>query len=173
MRSNELRRMVLFVFVSAALLSSALVFARSGSESAPPASERAVSSPSIDVPAWARRTQLRVLALTTQLRESARRFLTVFARYEVGRLSSDAKLALRETTTAHFAAQLLEAPPVASPSTELFGRARIARLDVRFVSADAHRALVSGDLRRGARPEEFSFLFVRRAGAWLASGPGQ
>jgi hypothetical protein len=173
MRSGELRRMVLFAFVSAALLLSALAFARSGSESAPPASEPAAPSLSAGVPAWAKRTQLRVSSLASQLRESARRFLAAFARYEVGRLSGDVKLALRETTTAGFAAQLLEAPPAAPPSPEFLGGAHIARLDVRFVSADAHRALVSGDLRRGARPEEFSFLFVRRAGAWLASGPGQ
>lgn len=173
MRSTELRRVVLFVFVSAALLLSALAFARGGSESSPPSSSPTASSLSTEVPVWARRTQRRAFLLTSQLRGSARRFLAAFARYEVGRLSGDVKGALRETTTIAFAAQLLKAPPVSRPLGGFLGKARIARLSVSFVSADAHRALVSGDLRRGAIPEEFSFLFVCRAGVWLASGPGQ
>lgn len=173
MRSSELRRVVLFVFVSAALLASALAFARGGSDAGPPPSEPSAPSLSTDVPAWAKRTQHRVLSLASQLRESARRFLAAFARYEVGRLSGDARAALRDTTTAGFAAQLLEAPPSSPPSDGFLGPAHLARLEVRFVSADAQRALVSGELRRGPTPEEFSFLFVRRAGAWLASGPGQ
>jgi hypothetical protein len=173
MSSAELRRMVLFVFVSALLLASALAFARGGSDSEPPSSEPTAPLLRADVPAWARRTQHRALLLASQLRESARRFLAAFARYEVGRLSGAVKVALRETTTASFSRQLLEAPPARPPLGGFLGRARLARLDVRFVSADAQRALVSGDLRRGATPEEFSFLFVRRAGHWLASGPGQ
>jgi hypothetical protein len=173
MGSGELRRLVLFAFVSAVLLASALAFASAGSTPEPSSSESSAPSLSVDVPAWARRAQLRAQSLASQLRRSARRFLAAFARYEVGQISGGVRIALRETTTSGFAAQLLGAPSAAPPLGGFLGRARVARLDVRFVSAAADRALVSGDLRRGPTPEEFSFLFVRRGGNWLASGPGQ
>ena len=173
MGSGELRRLVLFAFVSAVLLASALAFASAGSAPEPPSNEPSAPSLNVDVPAWARRTQLRAQSLASQLRQSARRFLAAFARYEVGQISAGVRIALRETTTSGFAAQLLGTPSAAPPLGGFLGKAHLAKLNVSFVSATADRALVSGDLRRGPRPEEFSFLFVRRGGGWLASGPGQ
>jgi len=125
------------------------------------------------VPAWAERLQAKAEGLASELRVVARRFVDAFGRYEVGDLSREVRGVVRETSTPGFAKELLGAPPAPPPLGGFVGAAHIERLSVRFVSANGLRALVSGDLRRGAAPEEFGFLFVRHGGRWMASGPGQ
>jgi hypothetical protein len=105
------------------------------------------------------------------LRHAARRFLSAFLKYEVGDLSQAARQALRANASAGFAAELLAQPPrdvhASSP------RAQISRLRIVVLSRVPGRALVSGSALRGRRPEQFSFLFEARRGAWRAVGPGE
>ncbi len=173
MDSVEPRRVVLFVLVSAALLTSALLIARGGSPREP-AGEDGSSSPVAlgEVPGWAERTRERVEESVEELRQSASRFLLAFGRYEAGELPPAVRADLLATSTSAFGRELLAKRPP-PPPLGFVPASRIARLDVRFISASGSRALVSGDLKRGPTPEEFGFLFVRREGAWLASGAGQ
>jgi hypothetical protein len=81
--------------------------------------------------------------------------------------------ALRTAATPGFARRLLAAPPRVPAAGAFSLPAKLGRLRVTFVSAAANRALISGQASRGAAPEEFSFVFVRTAAGWLASGPGE
>lgn len=166
-------RLVLFAVVCGALVASAVAFSRGGYGSSAPATAPAPARSSVEAAAWARRVEARVSASAARLRAAARPFLSAFARYEVGDVGVGVRLGLRRAATSGFARRLLASPPRPSRVGGFVGRARIERLDTRFVAADASRALVSGRFRRGALPEEFAFLFVRRAGGWRASGPGE
>jgi hypothetical protein len=111
--------------------------------------------------------------LLVSVKPPARRFLRAFFRYEIGDIDSGVARALRTFATPGFARQLLATPPRRSPSGPLRLPARLAALEVGVVAPDASRVVVSGEARRGPASEQFSFVFVRAAGGWLASAPGQ
>ena len=106
-----------------------------------------------------------------RLHGATRHFLTAFLRYEVGDLSRSVRRQLRRSADAGFAAQLLARPlPDVHASSP---RAQISRLRIVVLSRVPGRALVSGSALRRRRPEQFSFLFEARRGAWRAIGPGE
>jgi hypothetical protein len=51
--------------------------------------------------------------------------------------------------------------------------AKIETIRVEFVARSRGLALVFGRARRADGPEEFSFLFARNGGRWLARAPGE
>jgi hypothetical protein len=109
--------------------------------------------------------------LRVALGGEARRFLAAFFRYEVGELGPAVRRALRATTTAGFAAELLRSPPRRPPQS--VPAAVPGRLAIAVASVLPPRALVSGSARRGGEAEQFAFVFEARGGAWRASGPGE
>lgn len=169
----EPRRLALFLAVAAALLASALAFAIGGDSAGQAANAARRPPPSTGLPPVARRTVRWARSMASGARRAARRFLSVFASYEVGRLAPSVSAGLRATATPRFTARLLAAPPAPPAVGARAGAARLGKLDVTFVSGRATRALISGVLRRGGAPEQVSFLFERRRGRWLASGPGE
>jgi hypothetical protein len=169
MRRSERGRAVLFAAVCAVLLGSALAFqldagdlrARPG----PPRAAREPTEPARVRVAPAHRPQ----SPWREVQMEARSFLAAFLRYEVGELGPRVRRALRVHATARFAARLLAAPPpllAGAPPAARLGR-------VRLEFATLGGVLISATARRGGRPEQLSFLFIRRDGVWLASGAGQ
>jgi hypothetical protein len=103
-----------------------------------------------------------------QLRRDAHEFVANFLKYEAGRLSRPVQRALRAGATKRFATELLQAPPrVDAP----LAPAHIGRLFIEDTSWGRALAVVAGSAKRGAERENFSFLFVRSGGMWLAGGP--
>ncbi len=153
-----------FFGLCAALLCLAAVLFAGPNTPGSPSPER---SPAARSPAPAHRGA----ALRAALRRAARQFLAAFFQYEVGQSGGGVRRALRETTTARFAASLMRQPPRLSARSS--PSARLTRLSITVLPALPPRALVSGAARRGGSEEQFSFLFQVRGGAWLASGPGE
>lgn len=171
MSAERVRGLVAFAAAVAVLVGSAIVFASAGDEPSI-AVEAEGGAAMIEVPARARRTELWARSVSADVRRAAQRFLIAFSRYEVGEISSAVRSQLRATASGAFASELLRRPPRPGPA-QLVEEARLERLRVRFVSADADQALISGNFRRGALPEEFAFLFARRADGWRATGPAE
>jgi hypothetical protein len=94
-----------------------------------------------------------------------------FFAYEAGALGPRLRRRLRAAATPAFAAALLGAPP--RLGNRRLPEARLRRLLITPLFEAPPAALVSGSARRGGETEEFSFLFRRREGRWLASGPGE
>jgi hypothetical protein len=154
----------LFLVAVAVLIAAAALISPAPHRRASPA--RAAPSPAL-APSFAlldgaRREEVR-------LRVAGRRFVSAFLRFEVGDLSPQVKQHLHDSTTAAFARDL-EAAPARRLTRRPFEAARIERLEVSFLTASAHRALLSGTARRRDGPEEFSFLFALRGGRWRALG---
>jgi len=184
-------RTVLFVLISALLVATAVAFRNppepidatgptgatgptdsTGVVSVPPERGGVVQGGD-NVAESARRIVGDIQRRQAAVRAAAHRFLTAFFRYEVGELSPVVRRALRSGATGRFARRLLDDPPRAPARDRFPPQARLRRVDVAFVSPAATRAVVSGTARRGGLAEEFSFVFVRRWGTWLASGPGE
>jgi hypothetical protein len=165
-----LGRGLLFALLSLALVLSALSFSRTRPDPGSGAASR-VSVGEAPTRPSARGGRARARRLLAWLRHSARRFLLAFLRYEVG--DRDVAQGLRERATTTFAARLLSAWPREPAGRRLPAAARLEGFEVGPLSADLDRALISASARRGPAREELSFLFERRHGAWLASGPAQ
>jgi hypothetical protein len=107
-----------------------------------------------------------------QVLEGAREFVSAFLRYEVGEDLPWVRRRLRRGATAGFAGELLRSPVRVSSGP---GRApaKIETIRVEFVTRSRGLALVFGRARRADGPEEFSFLFTRTGGRWLARAPGE
>jgi hypothetical protein len=172
-RSASFSRHLLFGVASLVLLAAAFAIGSEGGSSTPPASSPQVSSKALALPPAAKRITARLQRSLASVRPPARRFLRAFLRYEVGEAGPRVAAALRVSATPRFARQLLVAPPRPSPSGPMQLPARLGSLEVSVLSPDASRVLVSGEARRGPSSEQFSFVFVRATGGWLASAPGQ
>lgn len=169
MARPPLGRLALFAALCAVLLAAALGFSaiRPPPRSPPPAPRSAATAPPL--PRAARRIERRAARLEAALRRAARPFLGAFLRYEAG---AEVAAALRASATPAFAARLLAAPPRATGPGYL-PPARLGTFRITFLSARADRALVRASAERGVGAEQLSFVFARRGGRWLASGPGQ
>ncbi len=164
-----------FGLVCVVLLGAALVFSSNGwrSRSWQSGVGRRAAPLSCRPSAPAARVAARAQRLVAALRRTARRFLGAFLRYEVGEGGSAAAATLRATATRSFAARLLAAPPRAPAAGGFPTAARLGELEVGLLAPAANRALISASAVRAGRPEQLSFLFVRRGASWLAMGPGQ
>jgi hypothetical protein len=155
-------RIAVFVLVSAGLI--ALAFALAPSATVPPsppstAAPAAVAVSGSDLIAAAARRNAR-------LDRAATAFIRAFLRYEVGDLPASVARSLDRMTTARLGRYLLGARP-----RQLGARpaARIVKVETTFLDPAADRALVRGVARRADGPEDLSFVFVLRAGRWLAA----
>lgn len=172
MRSGHAPRHVLFAFTAVALILSAVLFAGSaprGHQTSPlkvASGARDPAPPLLRVLAGAHRRE-------AALRRAASRFLSAFLPYEVGENTPSVAIRLRRTAAPSFARRLLARPPRPPASGVLPPLAQLRRLHVAFLSGVGERALISGTARRGGALEEFSFLFERRHGRWLAAGAGE
>ncbi|MGB7588357.1 MAG: hypothetical protein WBM00_06575 [Solirubrobacterales bacterium] len=169
------RRPMLFGGISVLILVAGILFSRVSDSPLPPEESGGVRSA-----VYAGAEQPSTAALVARLEKErlevadvARRFLHTFLRYEVGEIGPSVRRTLRITSTPSFYAQLLQAPPRGAANQGYPPRATLVRMDIRFVSARATAALVSGTASRGNAPEEFSFLFGLTPHGWLATGPGE
>ena len=172
MTRPPLGRLVLFAALCALLLAAALGF--SAIRSAPAPSPRGPRSAATvpPLPRAARRIERRAARSEAALRRAARPFLAAFLRYETGAGGAAVAAALGASATPAFAARLLTAPPrTTGPGYR--PSARLGAPRITFLSARADRALVRASAARPGGAEQLSFLFARRGGRWLASGPGQ
>jgi hypothetical protein len=110
--------------------------------------------------------------LPSVARQAARSFVIAFLSYETDSGGPAAIEAIRTHTSSSFSRRLLSDPPLASARRRL-GRPRLTALRVDPLPGRPDLALVSGEARRPAGPEPFAFLFARRAGHWVAVGPGE
>lgn len=111
-------------------------------------------------------------AAAAAVRPEARRFVTAFLSYEVGAGGAAALAAVRAGASAAFGYRLLsESPAVAGPAKP--AAARLTSLHVERLQGDPDLDLVSGEANRPGGSEPFAFLFVRRAGRWLAAAPAE
>jgi hypothetical protein len=106
------------------------------------------------------------------LAATALRFLHAFFAYEVGDRRPAIVQALRATATGSFAAQLLRAQPRPGDRSTV-SAATLTDLTLTRLPDHPDLALASGTAVRPSAPEQFSFLFARRGGRWLASAPGE
>lgn len=101
--------------------------------------------------------------------EASREFLAAYLPYEVGELDAASEAALRRTTTARFAEQLLGSPPRFPPGLQRPPRqAQLLAVDVLPVNEDLARIVAK--LRRGGDLEAAAFELRRVEGRWLVSG---
>jgi hypothetical protein len=163
---------MLFVAVSALLVAAAIAL-RSPADSSPPTAAVRPARVDGDPVGPARAVVVELNRRHADVKAAAARFLPAFLRYEVGDLNAAVRRALRASATRPFADRLLRHPPRPASAGRFPPRARLRRIDIAFVSPQATSAVVSGSARRGDLPEEFSFVFVRRRGTWLAGGPGE
>lgn len=172
MARPRLGRLALFAALCALLLVAALGFAGADRAGSPALALRAGGTAASRLPAAARRIERRAAHLEASLRRAARPFLAAFLRYEGGLGAPADATALRASATPGFAARLLADAPRA-PASGYPSRARLRALSVTFLSARADWALVRAAAGRSGGAEQLSFLFARRSGRWLATGPGQ
>jgi hypothetical protein len=104
--------------------------------------------------------------------EGARGFVSAFLCYEVGEDPPWVRRRLRRGATAGFAGELLRSPVRVSSGPDR-APAKIETIRAEFVAPSRGLALVFGSARRADGPEEFSFLFARNGGRWLARAPGE
>jgi hypothetical protein len=172
-RAASFRRHLLFGVVSLVLLAAAFAVGSDGGGSSSSSDSARAGGAAVAVPSAAARITARVGRVLALVKPPARRFLRAFFHYEVGDVGPRVAAELRATATPRFARQLLAAPPRPPTSGPSQLPARLEALEVTVVTADASRVVVSGEARRGPASEQFSFVFVRAAGSWLASAPGQ
>lgn len=174
MKVGERGRLLLFTAASALIVISAFAF-RAGRDT-PLRTESRSEEASAAYAFTPRPSTTALMAALRQRRSevssSARRFLSAFFRYEVGKTGAAVRRGLWATSTRAFYRQLMR-QPVAPASAGYPARASLERLRVSFVSSTASRALVSGTADRGGLPEEFSFVFAKGRAGWLASGAGE
>lgn len=166
-------RPIAFILVSALLVASGVVFARSAEfqgEAGDGARGAAPHAAAVQTEQRARQVEAETARLHAQVERSARRFLKPFFRYEVGDIDAGVRRELRATATPQFAAALLAVPPRPPAGAGFPPRARPQELEVTFASAGAFSAFVDGTARRGGVVKEFSFEFEYLRGHWRASG---
>ncbi len=169
MKQVSAARLVAFVAIAVALIAVALALGRApAGHDRPPPDHGAVGglSPS------ALRAVDRARRQEADLRVAGMRFLAAFLRYEVGELTSTVRARLQAGAAPDFAAQLLASRP--RPPAEGFPPAAVlSQLHVVPLPGTPPRAVLSGSARRRDGEEEFSFVFARHRGQWLAVGAGQ
>jgi hypothetical protein len=104
-------------------------------------------------------------------RPQIRHFLLAFLSIEVGEGGRPEKKIVRDGATPSFSRRLFAGLPPASSTDR--GLVRPAALRLHHLAGHRGLLLATGVARCREGPEPFSFIFIRRAGRWLALAPAE